>query len=517
MASGHVERLKSGRYRVAVYAGKDPITGRKVYLKETHATEDEAIKARDRLLVQVEAGSHPDRAATVAVLMERWMEVVDHELSTAETTAGYVRRTINPALGEWTLRKLQHRVDLLDRLYKHLGRCNVLCDGRLFVEHTTSKPHDCGKAKCGPHQCKPMAPATIRRIHAILSSALNYAISWGWIEKNPATYAHPPKLSRRRARPQTPEKVAELLNAASERDIELGIFLWIAVTTGARRGEVTALRWPAVGCDSRVLVFSENYVVRAGQRRLKGTKTDTDRTLSMDPETVQILRDFRAARQAVLAPVGLELPEDAFVFSPVPLCDRPWHPDHFTHAYREVADSLGIVEPLKNLRHFNATQLLAAGVDLRTTAGRLGHSDGGATTLRVYADWTRPADQRAAELLAGGLLALRRKAASGEAQEPSAGAQLARVAKPISDVLTSAPKTATYLDIAAALREAVSAGRLEPGDLVPTVADLAAWFGVARSTAQRAVTALGTEGLTVRRGPRWVVAEPVERPPAVGE
>ena len=81
---------------------------------------------------------------------------------------------------------------------------------------------------------------------------------------------------------------------------------------------------------------------------------------------------------------------DAFVFSPDPLGGRPWHPDHFTHAYRTLADELGIVEPLKNLRHFNATQLLAAGVDLRTTAGRLGHSDGGATTLRHYAHWTRP-------------------------------------------------------------------------------------------------------------------------------
>ncbi|HEV7789488.1 MAG TPA: hypothetical protein VGP05_10800, partial [Pseudonocardia sp.] len=48
-----------------------------------------------------------------------------------------------------------------------------------------------------------------------------------------------------------------------------------------------------------------------------------------------------------------------------------------------MANELGIDEPLKNLRHFNATQLLAAGVDLRTTAGRLGHSDGGATTLRA--------------------------------------------------------------------------------------------------------------------------------------
>ena len=513
--SGSIERLPSGRWRAVVRAGRDPITKRYIKLTETCATEGAAIAARERMLAQVDAGSHPDRAATVASLMVRWMDVVDHELSTAETTAGYVRRTINPALGDWTLRKLQHRVDILDRLYKHLGRCNVLCDGRPFIAHTTSKEHDCAKAECQPHRCKGMAPSTIRRIHAILSSALNYAISWGWIEKNPATYAHPPKLSRRRARPAAPDKVAQLLNTAAERDVELGIFLWLAVTTGARRGEVTALRWPAVDFESRLRVFAENYVVRAGQRVLKGTKTDTDRVLSIDPESVQILRDFRAAREAVLAPVRLELAEDAFVFSPAPLCDRPWHPDHFTHAYREVADSLGIPEPLKNLRHFNATQLLAAGVDLRTTAGRLGHSDGGATTLKVYANWTRPADQRAADQLAGGLLELRRKAAAEAA--PATGSELLRMPKPIGDVLTPASGPRTYQNVAGGLREAISAGRLEAGDLVPTVTELAAWYRVARSTAQRAVTDVGADGWAVRRGPRWVVSEPVERPSAVGE
>ena len=108
----------------------------------------------------------------------------------------------------------------------------------------------------------------------------------------------------------------------------------------------------------------------------------------------------------------MTLPADAFVFSPDPLGQRPWHPDHTTHAYRALEDEVGIAEPLKNLRHFNATQLLAAGVDLRTTAARLGHSDGGATTLRVYASWTRPADERAAELLATDSTALRQQAAT---------------------------------------------------------------------------------------------------------
>jgi integrase len=302
----------------------------------------------------------------------------------------------------------------------------------------------------------------------------------------------PPKQSRRKARPPAEDDVARLLNAAFAFSAELGVFLWLAVTTGARRGELTALRWSSVDVERCELVIEKNYVVRAGQRRLKSTKTDEDRRLSLDSATLQILGDFHAARQAVLAPVRLELPDAAFVFSPAPLGERPWHPDHFTHAYRELANELGITQPLKNLRHFNATQLLAAGVDLRTTAGRLGHGDGGATTLKVYASWTRPADQRAAELLADDLLELRRKAVGGVT--PTTASGLLRVARPIGELLTPALPRCTYLDVAAGVRAAVTEGRLEPLDLVPTDTGLAKWFGVARSTAQRAVTTLGARG-----------------------
>jgi len=59
----------------------------------------------------------------------------------------------------------------------------------------------------------------------------------------------------------------------------------------------------------------------------------------------------------------------------------------------------GIDSHLHALRHYTATELLTAGVDLRTVAGRLGHGGGGATTLRTYAAWVGEADRRAAELL----------------------------------------------------------------------------------------------------------------------
>jgi integrase len=51
-------------------------------------------------------------------------------------------------------------------------------------------------------------------------------------------------------------------------------------------------------------------------------------------------------------------------------------------------------------RHYTASQLLAGGFDLRNTAARLGHSGGGATTLRHYADPVPEVDRRAAAYLA---------------------------------------------------------------------------------------------------------------------
>ena len=57
---------------------------------------------------------------------------------------------------------------------------------------------------------------------------------------------------------------------------------------------------------------------------------------------------------------------------------------------------LGWEMNLHQLRHYSATELIAAGVDVRTVAGRLGHGGGGATTLRVYSAWMSEADQKAA-------------------------------------------------------------------------------------------------------------------------
>jgi len=90
---------------------------------------------------------------------------------------------------------------------------------------------------------------------------------------------------------------------------------------------------------------------------------------------------------------------DAYVFSYKPAHDAPCDPSAVTHRYSKMCRQLGIDSHLHAMRHYSATELLTAGVDLRTVAGRLGHGGGGATTLRVYAAWVSESDRRAAEIL----------------------------------------------------------------------------------------------------------------------
>jgi integrase len=66
----------------------------------------------------------------------------------------------------------------------------------------------------------------------------------------------------------------------------------------------------------------------------------------------------------------------------------------------DLARATGVEIDIKGIRHYTASQMLAAGFDLGNTAARLGHSGGGATTLKHYADPVSEVDRRAAVYLA---------------------------------------------------------------------------------------------------------------------
>lgn len=285
---------------------------------------------------------------------EAWLDVARHEASTRYTTRSYLRRHVLPAVGALDLPELTPAV--LDRLYRSLELS--------------------------------LAPGTVRRIHGIVRAVCEQACVWGWLESNPAQRASAPASPRGDPHPPTPAVVASLIAAAPPL---FACFLRLAATTGARRGELCALRWDDLNLDAGTMRKGRAIGSAGGRPYEKPTKTGAQQTIALDARTTEMLR------------AGLP-GHSGFVFSE----DggrTPWRPELATRRFAQLRARLGVEVRLKDFRHFMATQLLASGVGIRTVAGRLAHSTS-STTLEFYAGWLAPDDRDAAEamsrLLEGG-------------------------------------------------------------------------------------------------------------------
>jgi integrase/DNA-binding transcriptional regulator YhcF (GntR family) len=491
---GSIEELPSGALRVAVYAGRDPLTGRRHYLREVipagPSARSEAQKALRRLANQVDERRNPRTNATVDQLLERYLEQFDGAASTLTLYRGYVRNHISPFLGRIKVGALD--ADTLDSFYAELRRCRDHCSGRPSVQHRTEGTHQCDH-RCGPHQCRPLGATTVRHMHFILSGAYKRAVRWKWVTVSPIGQAEPPAAPVPNPHPPSAPEAARILTEAW-KDPDWGTLVWLAMTTGARRGELCALRWSRLDLTpGRAVMWLRRAISRGVNGWVEGDlKTHQQRRVALDPETVEVLGEHLARCRARTETLGLELAEDAFVFSGAPDASTPLTPGSLTQRYDRLVERLGIDTTLHKLRHYSATELIAAGVDVRTVAGRLGHSGGGTTTLKVYSAWVSEADQRAARGLGAGM--------------PDRPTPLDPVERAKLD-----PQN-PYEKIAAELRRRILDGELVEGAPAPTEKQLAAKYHVALGTAHRAMALLKTWGLiTSSRGRRATVVLPPDQ------
>ena len=281
------------------------------------------------------------------------------------------------------------------------------------------------------------------------------------------------------------------------KSFDWGLMVWLAMVAGARRGELCALRWSHVDLDAGVLTIRRAIAQSGTKTWEKDTKTHQRRRITLDATTVTLLHVYRTALEQELAQLDMKVTDEMYLFTTDPAHATSRRPSSVSQRYSRMCARLGWDMDIKDLRHYSATELIAAGVDVRTVAGRLGHGGGGATTLRVYSAWRPEADQRAANTISDRLPAPPLELSVNQQRQVAPG---------LSVVQEQPDQASPWRQIAADLRAAMACGALKPGDPLPPVTELAARYDVAPSTAHRAIADLSSTGaVSVSRGRRATV------------
>jgi integrase len=366
LRDGVIKRGGSWSYVIRV---PDPATGvSKPKWVGGFQTEEEAKAARDEARVRARRGEYVNRSAsTVADYLAEWLEA--HATTVKpKTFAGYrydIDHYIVPHIGRVRLQALRPAV--ISKFYRNL-------------------------AERGGQNNQPLSAWTVSHVHRTLRKALADAVNVEQLlPDNPAARSKRPKISKAEpAQIWTIDQLGSFLTAA--RSHRLFAFYRLAAYTGARRGELLYLRWDALDLDAAEVTFSGSTTVVRSQRVEGTTKGGRSRTISIDSETVTVIREHHRQQAEECQVAGSAWTDSGgLVFTT--RWGEPLYPDTVSALMNKLVSEYNksVAPParplprarLHNLRHLHATTLLLAGVPVHVVAARLGHADP-AVTLRVY-------------------------------------------------------------------------------------------------------------------------------------
>jgi integrase len=358
----------------------------KRYTKTVRGSITDAKRELRSVLKSGDDGEHvaPNRT-TLNEWIDTWIELRRHKITprTFERYSELMRLHVKPALGD---RRLQAITSvMLDTLYQSL--------------------RDSGLSR-----------GTIRYVHTVLGGCLRTAQQKTYLTRNPMDGAEAPAVGDEDAgQALEQDELITLVNGF--RDFTLFAIVATAAYTGARRGEILALRWSDLDAEAKTLRIERAIEeTKAFGLRFKVPKTERGkRTIMIDDGLVALLIAERQKYQRIVAGVPdghgvdfslVKLPANALMFPALPFrgasfdVAKPRNPRHVTKEFCRRAKAIGFPSlRFHDLRVTHETLLLDAGVPVHVVAARCGHDP--AIMLRVYAKRTRKADTSAAAIIGG--------------------------------------------------------------------------------------------------------------------
>ncbi|MFI6513571.1 tyrosine-type recombinase/integrase [Streptosporangium sp. NPDC050855] len=382
------------------------------------STEKECMAALAEARGQVSSGQHvDDRALKVSDYLTQYIagrEAVEDDLarSTLESYREAIDLYFRPGLGHHRL------IDLRDQHIRELYAAMRKINRPEAADDRSDLMRRLVEARATRHgrsySTRPLTAARIKRMHAVLSKALNDAVRAKKLSNNPASVISFGKARKAKPLLWTAERVARWGETGKTparvmvwTQHQCGAFLditaeeWLhplfqlAAYWGLRRGELVGLEWGDVGLDTR------RVHIRQAQPddELDDTKTEnSDRVITIDEETAATLKAWRKRQTAKRLEWGEAWVDSGRVFTKEN--GEPLRPEYVSERFGTLAARAGL-PPVRfhDLRHGAATMLLTAGVPIKVISEILGHATSSFTS-DVYTSVAEELSEQAAAAIA---------------------------------------------------------------------------------------------------------------------
>lgn len=370
MATGHLRKRinKNGSvsYQLTAEGDRDPLSGkRERKYKTVTGTKKQAEAELRKMISDLETGNITTPSAIkLSAWMDTWLTTYlpNIEQTTRDDYKDKIKLYIKPALGHIPLKAIKNN------------------DVQTWVKSLK----DSGKS-----------PKTIRNVYNNLNAALKQAVVLRMIPFNPCEGTVLPKLQK----PQTNVyNIAQIQNAlAVADDLSTYLLILLGASLGLRRGEMAALQWKDVNLVKNTISICQSRVHTTLGIIPKAPKTQAGkRTITIGHDITNVLRDAKAIYDDAVAnkPSFKDLGYVLFKEN-----GEPFHPDSLTQKWeRFVAKHKLPPIRLHDLRHSNATAMIAAGINAKVVQHRLGHANV-SITLNTYTHVLPEMDQEAADKL----------------------------------------------------------------------------------------------------------------------
>ncbi len=350
---GHIRKRGMESWTVVIDLGRDPQTGKRRRLwRSVKGTKRDAEALLIQLLNQRDTGiDAPSGKITVAEFLKRWLRDYASHLApkTHRRYEEVVRLHLVPALGALPLTRLRP----------------------LHIQECYRRVLDMGRSA-----------RTALHTHRVLREALQHALRWQLIARNPADAVEPPRPKRYEIPALPPDMIRQLLAAAD--DTRYGTLVHTAVMTGLRQGELLGLRWRDVDLETGTLSVRQTcqWLPREGFVFRQPKTHRSTRPVALSPRTVQRLRQHRSQQLEERLSLGPAYEDNDLVFA-TPL-GTPLHPNTLRVGWLRILKAANIGHlRFHDLRHAHATLMLQQGVHPKIVSERLGHS-GIAITMDTY-------------------------------------------------------------------------------------------------------------------------------------